>query len=116
VQPSVVGQQTKRLPRGNVACTVRRARRWTVKFRNVPDPVLYAGLGVARPPLEPPIGSASSLGIRLACRIDRAVAREAPDGLDRTVHGARCRARGAEVFTPRLSVGDDRPRPRGAAS
>jgi hypothetical protein len=30
--------------------------------------------------LNPPIGSASNLDIRLACRIDRAVARAVPDG------------------------------------
>jgi hypothetical protein len=46
---------------------------------NVPNSASDAGLGVARPPLEPPIGSASYLDIRLACRIDQAVSREVPD-------------------------------------
>jgi hypothetical protein len=53
---------------------------------------------------SPSLGSVSGSGIVLSC------------WLGWTVRGARCHACGTEVFAPRLSAGDDRPRPRGAAS
>jgi hypothetical protein len=47
---------------------------------NIPLSQSHDGLGVARPSLEPLIGSASNFGIRIACSIDRAAACEVPDG------------------------------------